>query len=325
MRFRPRTLIAVLTVAIAAALLGTAPAATAGQVGHPHQHGRNDVYIMDDDSPLDTGDTPSPGDIYHSPDIWVCDTPVICPSPGVNPIAGQDNYVVVQLHEYGPGPVTGKLNLYYTNPSGGTIWPIDWIQFNSAALTVPGGGMLVELKWPKVPGPGHFCLLARWVSAADPMTDPETPDTAFNTRWNNNIAWHNVDIVSLLVGKPDTRQFRLGNPLDGVSRSSLVITAPDKPFVGPGDLTVDLGPTLYERWKANGAAGSGIEQSGPTQLRIVDPRKASIDNLALDPGEHATVTLTFLAEQPGASTVVVDQFDPNYGDLGGVRYDITVT
>jgi hypothetical protein len=47
------------------------------------------------------------------------------------------------------------------------------------------------------PGKGHFCMLARWVSAADPMTFAETSDITYNVRQNNNIVWRNLNIVDL--------------------------------------------------------------------------------------------------------------------------------
>ena len=53
-------------------------------------------------------------------------------------------------------------------------------------------------KYPKaVAGwDGHTCLLARFVSAQDPMFPPgETTSIAVNTEKINNIAWKNLNIV----------------------------------------------------------------------------------------------------------------------------------
>ncbi|MGW5054880.1 vWA domain-containing protein [Actinokineospora sp. NPDC004072] len=283
-----------------------------------------DVYMRDNTG--DAGVEPLvSGSAYTSPDIRVCTTPSPC--SGTNPVAGQTNYVYVQLNNPGPGgsgPDLGTLRLYYTAQGGGAQWPVHWTEFGSeSGVSVPPGGTTVMIEWPNVPGPGHFCLLARWESASDPMTFAETTATHTNARNNNNIAWRNVNSVAALPGtKPITRPFTLGNPFREPLVTDLVLAGGERPF--GGRLVVDLGPDLMQRWRAAGGKAEGVRQVGETQLEIVDQRRAVLHGLALKPGERVLTTLTFTASDraaPGQS-VRMYQTDQRGEDIGGVEFVI---
>jgi hypothetical protein len=289
---------------------------------------RTDVY-MADQSPADVGIEPdtAASSVYWSPDIKVCPTPADC-APGGNPVVGVTNYIRVTLHNpgpYGSGTSLGSLHLYRTPLSGATTWnPAtggDWVPINTVSLSVPPGTTTAVVPWTAVPGPGHFCLLARWVSGTDPMGFAEGPNTLTNTRNNNNIAWHNVDTVRLTPGSSDTRPFTLGNPLDGPLVSDLTFTPVTEPFVGPNRLIVDLGATLAQRWKQAGQPGVGVRAVGETQVEITDPRTAQIQGLVVNRGERFEINLTFTAGQTtaGASTLNVAQLSKGV-DYGGVEY-----
>ncbi|GGM39349.1 hypothetical protein GCM10011608_25090 [Micromonospora sonchi] len=327
---------AALVVLAGAALTGllSVTAATAAPIGAPERAAaaaRTDVYISD--VAADVGIEPhSLNPLWTSPDIKVCPTAVEC-AVSQNPIVGATNYVFVKLRNpgpYGSGTSSGVLRVYRTTPGGGAVWPTHWTQIGAANVTAYAGVTTVTIPWTGVPGPGHFCLIARWVSGSDPMTF-EGPDISTNTRHNNNIAWRNVDSVRLTVGaNPVVRPFAIGNSLTVPSRNDLVFAAAEPLQAMGGRVVVDLGPELFERWRAGGAVGTGVRPVGRTQVEIVEPAKASLGNLLLNPGERVEFSLLFSAQAASDKEIAlnVTQFGPDtsgarWTDLGGVQYLIS--
>jgi hypothetical protein len=53
---------------------------------------------------------------------------------------------------------------------------------------------VVEVKWGKgdIPKTGHYHLLARWVSEADPEKFKETANLKEYVRQNNNVVWRKI-------------------------------------------------------------------------------------------------------------------------------------
>ncbi|MFY1636500.1 hypothetical protein ACN27F_25030 [Solwaraspora sp. WMMB335] len=332
-----RSVLAVIGATALALLLPTASATataldrsgTVGALASPV-----DVYMKD--HPSDIGLQPHNfNPISESPDIKVCPTAIEC-SVSQNPIIGQRNYIFIKLRNpgpYGSGTMEqGEIHVYRTTPGGGTTWPTQWTEIGWMAVPVYSGVTTVVIPWDNVPGPGHFCLLARWLSANDPMTF-EGPSTSVNTRNNNNVAWRNVSSVLLTPGRPQTRPFAIGNVLAEPTRNSLVFTEVAEPLENAGGrLVVDLGPTLFERWVEGGMAGEGIREVGRNQVEIVEPAKARLDGLVLMGGERLTMQLQFTATTPTEKpiSIRVTQFGPDVdgnerADLGGVRYDVTVS
>lgn len=321
-----RGLVAVVGSAVLTLTAAVAPAqsATPGPA-------EGDVYIRDQSS--DFGHEPSEGIVWASPDIKTCDIPDTNCVPK-NPIGGLTSYIVVTLNNPGPQApsvdVTGDLKLYYTKLGGASSWQHDWTSIGTiSGLTVPPGKKTVSLQWPDVPDVGHVCLLARWESEEDPMTVPEVngSNTMTNTRNNNNIAWRNVNIVSLRL--PDipwlVRPFTLRDPDPNPLVTDLAFTQPGTPFVESGRIIVDLGPTLAERWREAGSPGVGVTQVGDTQVEILDPGEARIQGLRLEPDEEFDTTLTFMAgKERGDFVVNAFQTDLQHVDIGGARFDITV-
>jgi hypothetical protein len=333
---RRRGPLLVTALVVLAAFLTTMPAATAAPTARhaapaAGSQRQNDVFIRDIVG--DGGAEPDPlSPIWHSPDIWVCNLALpLCAAPGVNPIVSQTNFVRVRLNNTGPGAVSGTVATNYTQMGAAAIWPNDWnilpngAFIGAAGVTVPPGlgSAIVTIPWTAVPGPGHFCLLARFLSAADPMTFPLVPNTVLDTINNNNVAWHNVDTVQLAGGQPATRPFMITNATDNVVRANLVITAPTGPFIGPGKLTIDLGPALGQMWLAEGAPGIGVRSEGGTVVQILDPKQAVIEGLPIQPGDRFPTTLTFVAGAPVNTTVLVDETDSQGADLGGVAYTVS--
>lgn len=337
-------LAALLTVTTAGAASGAHPADTAGQLGSGSAASaegsgagtlaNTDVWMKDHDS--DVGVAPHTIDnIYWSPDIKVCHTPVEC-ADSQNPIVGVTNYIFVTLRNpgpYGTGTASGYLYLYRTIPGGGTVWPSGWASIAAAAVTVPAGTTTVMVPWVEVPGPGHFCLLARWVSNTDPM-NAEGPVTTTNTRNNNNIAWRNVDTVALPPGGDAAeRPFAIGNALRTETRNDIVFTQRGGDAFGNvgGQVTVDLGQTLFERWREGGARGTNVRPIGGTEVAILDPAKASLNGLRLKPGERLAFRIKFSAKELTRKPILLNvaQFGPEKEngqpvDLGGVLYQVNV-
>ncbi|MFG2060853.1 hypothetical protein ACGFIK_05485 [Micromonospora sp. NPDC048871] len=309
--------------AVAAPFEATAPAALTSTT---------DVYIKD--VTADVGVQPhNLNPLWASPDIKVCPNPTEC-AVSQNPVVGVTNYIFVKLRNpgpYGSGVGTGTLQVYRTTPGGGAVWPTHWTQIGAAYVTVNPGVTTVIIPWTGVPGPGHFCLLARWVSATDPMTI-DGPDISLNTRYNNNVAWRNVDSVQLGAGQttPAGRPFAIGNSLRVPSRNEVVFNAAEPLQAIGGRVVVDLGPELFERWRAGGAVGNGVRAIGRTQVEIVEPTRASLGNLLLNPGERVQFSLLFSAEVASDREIAfnVTQFGPDTSgakstDLGGVQYLIS--
>ncbi|MGW4214444.1 hypothetical protein ACWEIJ_41105 [Lentzea sp. NPDC004789] len=279
-----------------------------------------DVYTRD--NVTDVGIEPSGGSIYYSPDIRVCHTAVFCAS-SQNPIVGATNYVFVTLRRKpgAQGNVDGYLYLYHSNIGGGTAWPGGWTFIGAAGTSVPNTGTTVMITWPgwNVPGPGHFCLLSRWVSPADPMTFAEGPNTQLNAQNNNNIAWRNVDSVRVFPNHPIRVPYTIGNPDRVDGRQSLILEQPERQFAGT--VTVDLGPDLARRWKEAGQKGAGVKPVGETEVLIVEPKFARLDGLTLKAEERVEIGLTFATdvEAPPAE-LLVHQIDAQGVDLGGAQY-----
>ena len=86
---------------------------------------------------------------------------------------------------------------------------------------------ILEVPWtPTVAG--HFCLIARWVSATDPMTTPEGANIDANVRGNNNIVWHNVNIIDLGGDVAGDARFLVQNAVRERRVSLAVVAAPPR-------------------------------------------------------------------------------------------------
>ncbi|HEY0636284.1 MAG TPA: hypothetical protein VGD67_01435 [Pseudonocardiaceae bacterium] len=296
-----------------------------------------DVYIRDYVG--DVGVEPHGNSVWTSPDIKVCHTPVECPT-SLNPEVGSTNYIFVKLNNpgpYGSGDDVGSLDVYRSTPGGGTAWINDWTSIGGAlGVSVPAGGTTtVMIPWDGVPGPGHFCLLARWESESDPMTYAEGPNTVLNTQRNNNLAWRNVDSVDLFYGKPEVRPYAIGNPGREWIRTDLAFTDVKGGFMAAGGrLTIDLGEEVYRLWREGGGEATGVKQIGETTFEIADLRRARFYGILLEPGTRPVTQLEFSVGRElikSRHVIRVNQFAPleeqggrELVDVGGVEYRVTI-
>ncbi len=328
-------LVAVAVATLLAPLVSTASSAAAAVPGVTAD---TDVFIRDYVG--DAGVEPHGNSVWTSPDIKVCPTAVEC-ATSQNPEVGSVNYIFVKLNNpgpYGSGADIGSLDLYRSSPGGGTGWSADWTSIGGVlGLSVAASGVTTAvIPWPDVPGPGHFCLLARWESANDPMSSVEGPNTVLNTQRNNNIAWRNVDSVDLFAGKPEVRPFSIGNPGQAQIATDLAFTDVRNGFLAAGGrLTVDLGPELYGRWREGGGKATGLKQVGAYSFEISDFRQARLYGVLLAPRTRPEFKLQFATgatARKGAHVIRVTQFAPlDTGqstqvltDVGGVEYQVNI-
>ena len=286
------------------------------------------------DTWTDTGLEPDPATaaevMWTSPYIWVRraqDTLLVKQHQHENPVTGVPNFLYVKLHN-GGGDTSGTLNVYFAQASAGLSWPADWTLLSAVPVAsfTNHTTHIVEVPWTPE-GTGHFCLLARWVSASDPMTVPETSDVNANTRNNNNIVWKNVNVVALGGDKLEetVRMHVRGVAKKGQSDVySIVFRTPkDQPasFLTEGEVIVKLDDALRSIWEAGGSKSSGTKPAGDA-FRVSEG--ATIDNLVLLSGQSGVVEITF---RRSASTprrkyqVDVVQTAP-HGAVGGVRYEV---
>ena len=332
-RSLPGLLLATVTALVLPLLPAAAAAPLPATATGDSVNARTDVYIRDYVG--DAGIEPHANSVWTSPDIKVCPTAVEC-AVSQNPEVGSTNYIFVKLNNpgpYGSGADIGFLDVYRSTPGGGTGWPGDWTSIGGIlGLSVAASGVTTAvIEWVDVPGPGHFCLLARWESADDPMSFPEGANTVLNTQQNNNIAWRNVNSVDLFFDRPEMRPYAIGNPGRERIATDIAFADTSNGFrASGGQLIVDLGRDVYSRWRAGGGRATGVRQVGETSFEIVDFKLARIYGVLLDPGTRPEVELQFSVAadaRKGKHVIRVNQFAPlgqGMTDVGGVEYQVTI-
>ena len=307
--------------------------------------GANNVWMKDTWN--DTGAEPDPltaaEDMWKSPYIWVRnsqDTDLIHQHQHQNPEFGSSNWVYVKLHNGGGATAAGNLELYWANASTSLTWPAAW----QLLTTIPVGSFashstrVVEAQWSDLPATGHYCMVARWVSASDPMTNAETSDIGYNVRYNNNIAWRNLNIVDLVSDSSSDATFIVRNVDKDLAAMWVVIRSPKNEirnsFIRHGRLIVRFDEALMKAWRRGGSKGKGFN----TELRsfvVTEPTGAVFGNILLDRRVVGHVKLTFkrLPTTP-RRTFVIDavQMKPprtalttpsrSWRVIGGISYEI---
>lgn len=216
-----------------------------------------DVYIKD--NAQDDGIPPSTGCLSESPDIWVSlnDDPLV---PPVSPEYGQTNYVFIRVHNRGNEEAkNAEVKLYWAY--GGTnlsrqYWKADGIKVdgvvgNTRILDVPprtagndGEAVTAAFEWlPPAPEsnvrwPGHFCLFATVNHPDDPLL---VDDIEF-VRWEDNLAWKNVDEVDQIPDSTTGMDFYVAGLKDEAANADLHI---DRSSLPPGGSVKLKIPTRY--------------------------------------------------------------------------------
>jgi len=296
-------------------------------------------YVWLRDTWFDTGLEPDPNqagqDLWQSPYIWIRleqDPDRIYQHEHENPEFGQDNYVYVKMHNSSASPVTGTLHMYWAQAATGLEWQTNWQEIGTGIPVIDFPGIstaIVETVWDDVPppvhSPDHYCLLARFESAVDPIHD-ETDNIGYNTWINNNIVWRNVNVVDLQNKAISEAYFIVRNVDDAATLIDLGVEMPaEQNFLENGQVWIDLGRDLFTSWLGNGAQGYGIGILGhlSNTVQVKEP-DALIEGIPLDAGEEHEVSVTFLScIQPGIYDV---NFIQHAGGerVGGVTYQLDV-
>jgi hypothetical protein len=261
-----------------------------------------DVWSKDD--PNDDGNVPSSlNNWYMSPDLWVRNNPDGGLIPQ-DPIQGITNTVYVRLRNRGNTAVaTGDVSVYWIEPSlsvrcGGWA-PIGVITFTNL---LPGEVRILSLPWVPTRS-GHTCL-------QDVIDSPQDPYAAALectpqwVPWDNNVSWHNVNILANAVVAGRTADGL--SPVDIKESAVQLVNIYELPkdvdvivdrmtFPANGDILVRLPSGLFERWLSYGAAwGEGIEVLTETQeIRITGAVSATIGSIPMMANEEVTVGLQF--------------------------------
>jgi len=252
------------------------------------------------DSWEDTGVEPDPNTtgqtMCFSPYIWVRnqrDLSFSFQHAHENPKAGQINWVYVKLHNGGP-TISGTLEIYIARASTGLSWPSDWTQIGAKSITINTlTTSVIEFEWDNDAGAGHYCMIARWVSAADPMTFAETNVINYNTRQNNNIIWRNLNIINLGTADFSNTIFEIRrnteNPMTLEFSDSALF--PDEPFFKTGTIIITLDSLTFNAWQLGGSLSSGVKRNGRSFL-LTSPN-AFLTNILLSSKYKGRIKIEF--------------------------------
>ena len=253
----------------------------------------------------DSGAEPDPSQagapMWLSPYIWVRneeDLALQHQHEHQNPKFGQTNWVYLKLHNSG-ATTNGKLELYYANASTNLSWPSGWTLILAEAVSSFGAQStkIVKIAWADLPGQGHFCLLARWISADDPMTTAETSNIEVNTRGNNNIVWRNLHIIDMADSKSASADLLIGGMNESKSRFELAIRAPanlrGRSFFDIGTVAVELEDGLACSARTRAARRSGLKSVRGKAYVVGAKDSAGIPELTLQAKSKHRVHLSF--------------------------------
>jgi len=238
----------------------------------------SDTDVWSHDKPWDTGLEPDPAtagnNMWESEDIWVRNDATA--GGHQDPILGQVNYVHVLWENKGSATAyNAVVRVYYAIASSGLSWPTDWTEIGAGVITTLASGGTWEISVPWVPTvSGHICLYARLDTPQDPMTYLEGSDPNYNTRYNNNIVWRNVNVIDLFAAEYVAGRMIVRNVATSALATRLTFldrldTGVRLAFLQRGRIVIDLGPALFNRWTAGGRLGTGIRVAGATSIEIL--------------------------------------------------------
>jgi hypothetical protein len=218
-----------------------------------------------------------------------------------NPVAGLQNYVHVLVKNRHPSVAADNtvVEVYWANASTGLTWPSSFhlIGTQSIATLAPGAMQEVGIPWTPT-AVGHFCLVTRLLNAQDPFAFTETSNIGANTRNNNNIAWRNTTVVSLMRFISQNDEFLVRNISPSAESIDLKLRFRGGDLIADGgEVLLDLG-LLFGPWIEAGQHGSNIDVvPETTRVRLLaDP--ATIAGIPLAFGQAENVTMIVSADEP---------------------------
>ncbi|QTY28387.1 S8 family serine peptidase [Flavobacterium sp. CS20] len=298
------------------------------------------------DTKEDYGVEPYPENdpIWNSPDIWVRNTNdgfLYKESEDLHFVDSNTPvyvYVRVTNDSCHPSSGTEQLELYWAKGGLNQTWSIVW-DGSSNPMDAPNGSgqqfdignqvgvqsipeietgkyEILEFEWyPQNPEayenagfekPWMFCFLSRIVTPDDPMTFPEGPNAATNTRNNNNIAYHNATVIN--VNQPNNQGSivagNIGNNSTIISDIEFFTNTPnDDNLWQDAEVRVELNEDLWTLWQDSGAQSDFIRVLDPSRRQImVMSNHASLNDIEMGDDEWgiATVGVNFLIHQVDA-------------------------
>lgn len=192
-----------------------------------------------------------PGVLCQSPDLWLNN------SAGTyheDALGGQPNNVYVRVHNPDTLPiVNAQARVYWADPTTGMPHHL-WHPIGAAPVNVPASGQAVTspVVWtPDSSVPNHPCLFAILDTGDDPCAAATLDPIVWPFDWafDNNIVWHNLNVVWLKMGSlPRRLYFVVGNPLPW---AQLIEVAGRLEAVGPEEVrAMNLDPRIAEQIKA---------------------------------------------------------------------------
>jgi hypothetical protein len=303
---------------------------TALTVANFRCHSSHTTNVWMKDTWNDTGLEPDPATageaMWESPYIWIRraqDATFQHQHEHENPKFGIPNWIYVKLHN-GGGAATGHLHLYYANASISLTWPSGWTEIADIPVSIGAStSKIVEQQWATLPGIGHYCMVARWVSASDPMTFPEGADINQNVRQNNNIVWRNLNIVDMT--SPDEQNIQADFIAD--KEATIKITFddkfPKKSFVPNGILLVSFDDSTAQKIGDN-VKGSGFKMSDKNKYEITSEKGATFQFPTLNNNYKGTIKLTLrkTSDTPAGKYYLNIIQTRGSKTIGGVSYQI---
>ncbi len=303
--------------------------------------GRSDAWMKD--TWEDTGGEPdayTAGQaMWTSPYLWVRneqDGDLVYEHEHQNPMETATNYVYAKLQNGSESSMSGTLRYYWADAAAGLAWPADWTEFDAVPVTLSANSSEVaEGTW--VPsGLGHYCLLARWESASDPM-HAEGAGVSANVRANNNIVWKNVEVVPFTG--PDCERERVMSVVvrnvgnlkgDEVGQLDLIlrpaVEMPEDWLRNFDYVDLELGG-LADRWEAM----EGFERVGDARLRLMSGKGGALLRISMKHREAVKIQVIAKAScklypelltNLGFELVQIAQGDRE--PVGGVSYIATL-
>ena len=259
------------------------------------------------DSWNDTGLEPDPATVsdamWRSPYIWVRnsqDPTFLHQHEHENPEYGSTNWIYVKMHNGNASSQTGNLKLYIADASASLAWPIAWSEIANIPVTISGSStQIIEQQWNTVPNPAsgssHYCMVARWESASDPMHTAEGTNITTNVRENNNIIWRNMNVVDLSDAADADVALNIASFNPRTATQIVFEDATRFPlprWIGNGIVTIQIDSKLYAIWKENKGTMKGLKEIGNGAFEMT-AKNASIGNLFIPKDYKGLVKVHF--------------------------------
>lgn len=264
-----------------------------------------DLYIRDNVN--DDGVEPSRDTLYLSPDIWVSLLNDPLAPAAAHPEYGQTNYVFVRVFNRGSAVANNaEVRLYWAKAGTNLSRPhwqttgikVDGVTGNMRTVSVPAHGaagassvVAAAFEWqPPDPSsytvePGHFCLFATVTHPNDPLLQ-EDVDVV---RWEDNLAWKNVEVEDTLPNSTATLEFYVAG-LASAATGALHI---DRSGLPGGQVKIELLPTRY--LTSGQVVNLEVDEQSPggrvSTVRVTSATTADIRDFDLQRNENTLLRL----------------------------------